>query len=283
MARALPLGKSRRVAIVQDLTTQIHPELHTPGNVADFAEFAGYVRRHAEAVVTISDHSQRDIIDRLDIFPDAVSVLPMPVHPCYVRPRFERAFVAVHGITQPYVLCVGCIEPRKNLRRLVRAFELLKEEDSARHHLLVFIGPDGWDKTFSRDLAGSDAFPRIRTLGFVPAEHLPSFYHFASAVVYPSLYEGFGLPVLEAMCASSVVLASRVSSLPEVLGDDGILFDPYSTDAMAAAMLRALTMTEAESAAYRRRCRARADAHLERAAGTPALPGVPARASAAVT
>jgi len=171
--------------------------LHTPGNVTEFDQYLAYVQRHAEAVATVSEHSRLDIIDRLAVFPDCVSVIPMPVHPCYVQPRFDRGFVAVHGVNQPYVLCVGCIEPRKNLRRLGRAFELLKEEDSARNHLLIIVGPQGWDEGFSRALAESDAFPRIRMLGFVPTEHLPSFYHFASAVVYPSLYEGFGLPVLE--------------------------------------------------------------------------------------
>jgi glycosyltransferase involved in cell wall biosynthesis len=267
--------RSRRIAIVQDLTTRIHPELHTPRNVADFDDFLAYLHRHAESVATVSEHSRQDIIDRLAVFPDQVSIMPMPVHPCHVQPRFERAFIGLHGIDQPYVLCVGCIEPRKNLRRLVRAFELLIEEDAAKNHLLVLVGPQGWDEGFVGALANSAAHSRIRILGFVPTEQLPSFYHFASAVVYPSVYEGFGLPVLEAMCASSVVLASRVSSLPEVLGEDGILFDPYSTEAIAAAMRRALRMTEEESAAYRRRCRAAADARFERAARMPVLPGLP--------
>jgi glycosyltransferase involved in cell wall biosynthesis len=171
---------------------------------------------------------------------------------------------------------VGCIEPRKNLRRLVRAFELLTEEEAARNHLLVLVGPQGWDEGFPRFLMESDAYPRIRTLGFVPLEHLPSLYHFASAVIYPSVYEGFGLPVLEAMSASSVVLASATSSLPEVLGDGGILFDPYRTEGIAAAMLQALSMTPADAAEYRRRSRSRAETLLERSSRMSPLPGVPA-------
>jgi alpha-1,3-rhamnosyl/mannosyltransferase len=269
-------AESRRVAIVQDLTTRIHPEMHTAGNVAWFDEFLGYVQRHAEVVATISEHSRKDIIDRLALFPDSVSVIPMPLHPRYINPDFRPGFVSVHGIHQPYVLCVGCIEPRKNLRRLVRAFELLTEEDAARHHVLVLVGPPGWDEEFPRFLAQSDAYARIRTLGFVPPEHLPSLYHFASAVVCPSVYEGFGLPVLEAMSASSVVLASATSSLPELLGDGGIFFDPFRTDAIAAAMLRALAMTPAEAAEYRRRNRSRAETLLERSKRMPPLPGLPA-------
>jgi glycosyltransferase involved in cell wall biosynthesis len=207
----------------------------------------------------------------------------VPLHPGYVQPSFSAGFVAVHGITQPYVLCVGCIEPRKNLRRLVRAFELLKEEEAARNHLLVLVGPQGWDEGFARFLVESDACPRIRKVGFVPVDHLPSLYHFASAVICPSLYEGFGLPVLEAMSASSVVLASATSSLPEVLGDGGIFFDPYRTDAIAAAMLRALSMTPTEAADYRRRCRARAESLFERSRCVPPLPGLPAPARVALT
>ena len=262
---------SRRIAIVQDLTTRIHPELHTAENVAEFDEFLEYVHQHAAAVVTVSENSRRDIIGRLAIFPDSVSVIPMPLNPCYRNPRFNPAFVGVHGITGPYVLCVGVIEPRKNLRRLVRAFEMLKDEDAARDHVLVLAGPQGWDHSFSRFLMESDIYAKIRTLGFVPLEHLPSLYHFASAVVYPSVYEGFGLPVFEAMSASSVVLTSATSSLPEVLGE-GITFDPYRTESIAAALLHALSMTPAQAAAYRTLCRARAEALLERAAPLPGLP-----------
>src|SRR5439155_1739881 len=164
----------------------------------------------------------------------------------------------------PYVLSVGTIEPRKNLRRLVKAFELLKDEDSAKDLSLVLVGPSGWDSGFRDFLIASDVVSRVRTMGFVPTEHLPSLYHFAAAVIYPSLYEGFGIPVLEAMCSSAIVLASRSSSLPEVLGHDGILFDPFRTEDIAVALLRALTLSAAEAAAYRRRCRQRAEAHLER-------------------
>jgi glycosyltransferase involved in cell wall biosynthesis len=272
---------SHRVAIVQDLTTRIHPEMHTAGNVAEFEEFLGYVQDHAEAVATVSEHSRKDIVERLSLFPKSVSVIPMPLHPCYVRPHFSPRSVSAHGISQPYVLCVGCIEPRKNLRRLVRAFELLAEEQVARDHLLVLVGPQGWDDGFPRFLEESAAYPRIRTLGFVPQEHLPSLYHFASAVICPSVYEGFGLPVFEAMSASSVVLAGSRSSLPEVLGDGGILFDPYRTEDMAAAMLQALRMAPAEAAACRRRSRSRAEVLLDRSNVMPPLPGLPAEARVA--
>jgi glycosyltransferase involved in cell wall biosynthesis len=181
--------------------------------------------------------------------------------------------VAWHGITSPYVLSVGTIEPRKNLRRLVKAFELLKEERAAKGLTLVLVGPTGWDSGFREFLIGTDVSSRVRLTGFVPVEHLPSLYHFAAAVICPSLYEGFGLPVLEAMCSSAVVLASRISSLPEVLGKDGIQFDPYHTEDIAGALLGALTMSPTDTTNYRRRCRQRADAHLERLTYEAPLPG----------
>jgi glycosyltransferase involved in cell wall biosynthesis len=265
---------SHRVAIVQDLTTLIYPELHPRENVVEFDEFLGYVQRHAHTIVTVSEHSRQDIIERLTVCPDRVSVVPMPVHPQYVRPQFRQGFVACHGITGPYVLSVGTIEPRKNLRRLVKAFELLKEEAAAKDVTLVLVGPPGWDAGFQEFLIGMDVRRRVRVTGFVPIEHLPSLYHFASATIAPSLYEGFGIPVLEAMCSSAIVLASRISSLPEVLGKHGIYFDPYSTEDIARALLTALTLSPADAASYRRQCRQRADAHLDRLANEVPLPGL---------
>src|SRR5207244_2352196 len=97
---------SHRVAIVQDLTTRIHPELHLPGTVNEFDDFVDYVREHAQSVATVSERSRQDIVDRLAVYPDSVSVIPMPVHPCYVQPSFNHAFVAMHGLTQRYVLSV---------------------------------------------------------------------------------------------------------------------------------------------------------------------------------
>lgn len=263
---------SRRVAIVQDMTTQINPAWHTAGNVREFGEFAGYAQRHAQHILTVSERSRQDIVDRMLVDPNAVSVMPMPIHPQYLAPQFSRGWVAMHRIPGPYVLYVGAIEPRKNLRRLVKAFEWIAESEVARDHHLVLIGPPAWDPDFDQFLDASDIARRVIRLGFVAHDHLPSLYHYASAVVMPSLYEGFGIPVMEAMCSSGIVVASRAGSLPEVLGTDGILFDPTDSRAIAASLLSAITMPQAEADAYRHRCRRRAEAHLERLATEPPLP-----------
>lgn len=266
---------SHRVAIVQDMTTRMHPEWHTAGNVREFDEFLRYAQRHAHALATVSNCSRRDIIDRVAVPPASVSVLPMPINPHFAAPAFSRGWLTLHRISQPYVLTVGTIEPRKNLRRLIKAFEWLREADALRDHTLVIVGATGWDPGFQEFLAASDVASRVRALGFVPTDHLPSLYHYASAVIQPSLYEGFGIPVMEAMCSSAVVLASNAGSLPEVLGSDGITFDPTDSRAIAAALMTALMLSPDEATAYRRWCRARAEAHLERLSTEPLLPGLP--------
>ena len=266
---------SRKIAIVQDLTPRIHPELHTPGNVKEFEDYLRYAERHADSIATVSEKSRRDIVEELGVLADAVQVMPVSVDPAYLRTEYNRGILASHRLAEPYLLCVGTLEPRKNLRRLVRAFERIAGEPAVREHVLVLAGPPGWDESFGRFLVDSDAHSRVRLLGFVPPEHLPSLYHFASAVVYPSVYEGFGLPVLEAMCCSAVVAASRIDSLPPDLVAGALGFDPYSTEEMAAALLAAVGLSSEEAAAHRRCGRARAEALLARWAKEPPLPGLP--------
>lgn len=253
-----------RVGVVQDLTTRLRPDLHTAENVSETDEFLRYVERHAQSIVTVSEHSRRDIIAGLSVCPEAVSVMAMPVHPQYAAPSFDRQALAALAITGPYILAVGTLEPRKNLRRLIRAVEMLARAGTLGEHRLVLAGPPGWDPYLAGFIESSEARDRIRVAGFVPLEHMPSLYHYASAMVYPSLYEGFGLPVLEAMCSSAVTLTSRCSSLREVLGEDGMLFDPEDTGSIADALSGALALSPADADRYRRHCRERAELHLRR-------------------
>lgn len=252
---------SQRIAIVQDLTTKVHPEWHTSANVREFDDYLHYVERHAHAIATISEHSRRDIIDQVQVDPESVSIFPMPIHPQYRNPSFDRAA----AYPEPYVLCVGTIEPRKNLRRLVAAFE-----QATRDHVLVLAGPEGWDPEFLHEHRSA----RVRYLGFVELQRLPSLYHYASAVIYPSLYEGFGLPLFEAMCSSAIVLASSAASMPEVVGAAALTFDPYQTDEIAAALRRVLGMTPEAADAYRLQCRRRAEELLRRLDEAAPLPGI---------
>jgi glycosyltransferase involved in cell wall biosynthesis len=264
--------RSRKLALVADLTTRLYPELHTPFTVREFDGYLRYAIKHAHGIVTVSDHSRRDIISNLNVFPASVYRIGNRVNAAFEHPSFDPDVPRSYGLTGPYLLVVGTIEPRKNLRRLVQAFERLRQQGHGDLTLAI-AGPPGWDEHFLTDLAASPARDGIVYLGFVPLEQLPSLYHYARAVTYPSLYEGFGLPVLEAMCCSSVVVASRSSSLPEILGD-GIQFDPYCVDAIASALAAALRLTVDEDTVYRHQCRERARALLKTWSAEPALPGL---------
>lgn len=145
------------------------------------------------------------------------------------------------GLGNPFVLYVGRLQPRKNLARLIAAFELLCGEHPDLGHDLVIAGGKGWmyEGIFSA-AARSRAAGRIRFVGFVPAEELPALYAAADALALVSLWEGFGLPVLEAMAAGTPVLTSDRSSLPEVAGDAAVLVDPEDTGAIASGLYRVL-------------------------------------------
>jgi glycosyltransferase involved in cell wall biosynthesis len=264
-----------RIALLPDLTPRLTPDLHTRQAIRDFERFVAHAMRHAHLLVTISEHSRRDILRLLPVFPESVHVISMPLSPLYARPHCTRRTVERQGIRGPYVLCVSTREPRKNLRRLVNAFHGAAAHDALRDHELVLAGPDGWDAGFGEWLRAHPGAPRVRALGFVPAEDLPSLYCFADAVVYPSLYEGFGLPVLEAMSCSGLVLASGVSSLPELLGPGGRYFDPTSEEAIGRALVEAIRLGPGERQGYRTYCRDRAERLRHRFEREPALPGLP--------
>ncbi len=250
--------RSRRIAFVPDLTTRIGPEWHTEANVREFDEFLAYALRHAHELATVSEHSRNDIVERLGVPRRRVLIAPSFIQPMFFSPERLLAVLPGYGLEPGYILSVCTAEPRKNLRRLVRAFESLAE-DGRGGPVLALAGPAGWDEGFARVLASGAARARIRHLGFVPLEHLPTLYAQAGVFIYPSLYEGFGLPVLEAMASGALVAASRTSSLPEVLGDAGISFDPGSDRAVAEALERALHLAPAEAVELRARARRRAE------------------------
>jgi glycosyltransferase involved in cell wall biosynthesis len=242
------------MAFIPDLTIKIYPEFHPPGNVAEFEEYLQYALNHAHYLATLSENSKNDIMRLLHVDSDRVIILPAYVNPVYMREEYDREILEYHGIYEPYLLSVCTMEPRKNLRRLVKSFELLIRKHNDVNHTLVLAGPDGWDDGFSRFLQECEVYSRIRRIGFAPIEHLPSLYHFASAFIYPSIYEGFGLPVLEAMHCSAVVVSSGTSAMPEILGERGLYFNPFDTEEMADIIYSAVSMEHAKNKEYRSYC-----------------------------
>jgi glycosyltransferase involved in cell wall biosynthesis len=203
------------------------------------------IARRADAIITVSQSSRREIMRLLGIPPQKIHVVYEAADPCFrpVTDLRQRAEVrARYGLPDRFLLSVGTLEPRKNLCRLVDAFEALVDADPAlRHDQLVFVGERGWQcDGIIRRIDRLKERGKAVELGYVPIADLPAIYSLAQAVAYPSLYEGFGLPVLEAMACGVPVLTSDCSSLSEIAGSAALLVDPESTEAIRSGLGRIL-------------------------------------------
>ena len=200
--------------------------------------------RRAARVLTVSESSKRDILRFVDIEPGKIDVIHNACDERFgIEPR-EEDVVRVRErfqLNDEFVLYAGNVKPHKNLERLIEAFHLVRDR-GLDHLKLVLIGDD-----ISRYVALRRAVHRhqlhkyVRFLGYLPEQTLAVMYRLAAVFVFPSLYEGFGLPPLEAMASGTPVVTSNVSSLPEVTGDAAVLVDPYDPKAIADGMYRVLT------------------------------------------
>lgn len=232
------------VATLYDLIPLRHPEAHFPPRRLDQRlGYARYLRllQRADRLIAISEATKRDAVERLRIAPERIAVTPLAVDERRFAPRAPEEIARVverHGLRRPYFLHVGAATFHKNTANVLRAFDRLRR--AGDEHTLYVAG-----KWTPRALAAVEAdYPglisggHLRVLGFVPDDDLPALYGGATALVYPSLIEGFGLPVLEAMRCATPVLTSNTSSLPEVGGDAALYVDPHDADAIAAALTR---------------------------------------------
>jgi alpha-1,3-rhamnosyl/mannosyltransferase len=232
-------GPCRAAVLIHDLSFRAHPE-YFPRSIAAYMRLlAGLAIRQAGRVVALSEFTRREL---LRFYPGAAGRVAV-VYPG-VGAEFqaggdgvadERA-VAALGVWRPYLLAVGNIHPRKNLGRLLDAWIRLR--DGGRPvPPMAWAGLDRWG---SEDLGRRAAGAGVRLIGFVPAESLPALYRQADALAYPSLYEGFGLPPLEAMACGTPVLASGATALPEAVGDAAVTADPADVGALASGLERVL-------------------------------------------
>ncbi len=199
--------------------------------------------QRARRIVTVSEFTRRQLLDWLSLPPERVVAIANGVGAefCPAPPASVAAFRLQHGLPERFILFVGTLEPRKNVLRLLQAFERSRRGGHLPADVcLVIAGSKGWyyEQVFAEAarLMAADAGVRILLPGFVPAAELPWWYRAASVFVYPSFYEGFGLPVLEAMASGTAVITSNTSSLPEVAGDAAILVDPTDVAALAEAL-----------------------------------------------
>jgi glycosyltransferase involved in cell wall biosynthesis len=237
----LPLRSVPTVLTVHDLIFRQLPEHHKPLNRAYLNLTLPLYCRRATHVITISERTRRDVTAAYDVPPEKVTVIHEAADPRF-RPQTPGRVTAVrqrYGLPERYILFVGTIEPRKNLTRLLHAFEALHGDDLC--DALVIVGKRGWlYGGFFAELEQSPVRDAVLLPGYVPDEALPAVYAGAQALAFPSLYEGFGLPALEAMACGTPVACSGTSSLPEVAGDAALYFDPNSEGAIAETLRRLL-------------------------------------------
>jgi glycosyltransferase involved in cell wall biosynthesis len=227
-----------RVVTLHDMTHPLFPEMHTFGHRTVMSAFDRLAMRHAEAVLFVSESTRRDAERLFGAGRNLRAVTPLAVDHAAFDGVPDAAIADVRsrvGIAEPYILFLGTLEPRKNIPRLIAAFDTIAERHP--NHRLVVAGKPGWH--YAPALDAIDRSPhkdRIHRVGFVDPNDKPALIAGCDALVYPSLYEGFGLPVLEGMAAGAPVIAGNVSSIPEVAGEAAVLVDPYSVDEIANAL-----------------------------------------------
>jgi glycosyltransferase involved in cell wall biosynthesis len=231
------------VVSVHDISYESHPEFFPARTRVRMRALVPRTVRSAAAVITISEFSRLDIAERYRVDPARIIVTPLAAAPHFhpLTPGKEQATLDRLGINGPYVLAVGNVQPRKNLVRLLEAFAAVRRRTDLPHRL-VLVGRRAYrgDAILARQEALGIASHVLAT-GFVTDEDLVALYSGADVFAYPSLYEGFGLPVLEAMACVSPVLTSDTTALPEVVGDAAELVDPWSVSVIADALYRLLT------------------------------------------
>jgi glycosyltransferase involved in cell wall biosynthesis len=231
---------ARSVVTFCDMTFLLHPDLHQAVKRVFFPAMMRLSARRADRLIAISESTRGDLVRMWGVDRARIAAIPLAAEAGY-RPRSPEEIAEICGrhAVHPgsYVLYVGVLEPRKNVDRLVEAFGRVAKELPGID--LVIAGRRGWmyDQIFAQ-VEALGLHDRVRFTGYVANEDLPALYGGARVFAYPSKYEGFGLPVLEAMSCGTPVVTTNVSSMPEVAGDAAILVEPDDVTGLAAALLR---------------------------------------------
>ncbi len=249
----LPLlrPKMRVAATIHDLAWFYFPQYFTKKNLLLLRFFTRYAAGTADKLIAVSQATKNDLIKFYHVPEDKIRVIHHGFDEELFRPmrskedceKIEKLKTKLN-ITKPYILFIGAIQPRKNIIGLIKAFNLIKKREGLPHQLVI-VGGKGWlwqqtitekEKSFFKN--------EIIFTEQISRENLPVILWGADSFVLPSFYEGFGLPVLEALACGTPVLASDISSLPEVVGEAGILFNPKNIEEMAGKILRVLKNPE---------------------------------------
>lgn len=254
---APPLAPCAVVATIHDLSFEHLPETFKRRSRAQLRLTVRRTARLAHQVIVPSEYSRRDLLETYHLPMERVHITPLAAAPCFAPVLDEdrrRRTKELYGIKGEYILAVGSIQPRKNLVRLIESYrDLRAARPQAKLPQLVLVGKRGWLygetlEAVNRHSINGD----IRFTGYVRETDLPALYTDALCFVYPSYFEGFGLPVLEAMACGAPVIAGNRTSLPEVIGDAGLLFDPFDTSALTTALARVIDDGKLRRSLHRR-------------------------------
>lgn len=237
-------NRGRTVITIHDLAFLIYPHFLTRDAARYYGKIDRAVRR-ADRIIAVSHSTKRDLVRMLGTPEDSVSVIYEAANP--ILQPIDRADAVQQvrerfGVPEDFVLFVGTIEPRKNIGGLLRAYRRLRDDYRLTPALVLLAGAPGWHNGDVYALVDSLRLkPHVFFLGEVDEEGLRALYNAARCLVHPAFYEGFGLPPLEAMACGTPVIVSDVSSLPEVVGDAGLLINPRHDEEITVALWRVLT------------------------------------------
>lgn len=229
------------IVTIHDISFEHYKDIFTRKDYMLQKLLIPYAARKSDMIFTVSEFSKNDILEKYRIAQDKIKVIYNGASDLFYPQSFTKeernAFLSQYGISKPYILCVGNLQPRKNIARLLQAYKMLNREDIQ----LVLVGAKAWmfqeifekiDKLYLQD--------QVICPGYVSTEELAKIYNMAEMFVYPSYFEGFGIPVLEAMKCEIPVATSNITSLPEVGGDAVIYFNPFDTEDICAKMTQLL-------------------------------------------
>lgn len=246
-AFAMPLLKKvakRMVVTVHDLIGVIFPQHLSLASRFYWSRWLPFVNRNADRMIVDSESTKGDVIRCMKFDPGKIRVVPLAVDENFASPKEKREILEVcakYSIRRPFVFFLGNVEPRKNLPRLIRAFRRLRGERKIEHRLVI-AGSRSWRyPELAESFRDSAVKESVQLIDYVHQSDLAALYQASELFIFPSLYEGFGLPILEAMACGVPVITSNVSSIPEVGGDAVCYINPYDEKEIARAIQEVLT------------------------------------------
>ncbi len=238
-----PVRRARTVLTIHDLSFVRHPECSSPPLLEYLMHSVPHSVARADMLLADSESTRRDLIELYHVAEDRVYVVYPGVEPHFAPQQDDGQMQAVlerYGIRRPYILGLGTLQPRKNFPRLIQAYDLLRRQHAIPHQLVIGGGKGWLYEGIKETISVLGLQDDVLLAGFVADEDLPILYTAADVFAFPSLYEGFGIPILEAMACGTPVVTSRTSSMPEVAGDAALLVAPENVEELADALWQAI-------------------------------------------